>query len=106
MNMTLHTPETIYSPRHVPSWLLLSAAAGIVNGFAFLTCQQFVTHVTGTLTRLGLEWWHACVGLGIRGCPDRIFSGRHRSHHQHSNASKFHFSHALGNTASDCGNAP
>ena len=63
MNMTLHTPETIYSPRHVPSWLLLSGAAGIVNGFAFLTCQQFVTHVTGSLTRLGLEWWHAAVAL-------------------------------------------
>ncbi|QDU28044.1 hypothetical protein ETAA8_31360 [Anatilimnocola aggregata] len=63
MNMTLHTPETIYSPRHVPSWLLLSAAAGIVNGFAFLTCQQFVTHVTGTLTRLGIEWWHAALAF-------------------------------------------
>jgi len=63
MNITLHTPETIYSPRHVPSWLLLSAAAGIVNGFAFLTCQQFVTHVTGSLTRLGLEWWHATLAF-------------------------------------------
>lgn len=46
MQITLHTPETIYSPRHVPSWLLLACAAGIVNGFAFLMCQQFVTHVT------------------------------------------------------------
>jgi uncharacterized membrane protein YoaK (UPF0700 family) len=63
MNITLHTPETIYAPRHIPSWLLLAAAAGMVNGFAFLTCQQFVTHVTGTLTRLGLEWWHAALAL-------------------------------------------
>jgi uncharacterized membrane protein YoaK (UPF0700 family) len=61
MNVTLHTPETIYSPRHVPSWLLLSAAAGIVNGFAFLTCEQFVTHVSGTVTRLGLEWQHVTL---------------------------------------------
>lgn len=56
MQVTLHTPETIYTPRHVPSWLLLSGAAGFVNGFAFLTCQQFVSHVTGTVTRVGLEW--------------------------------------------------
>lgn len=28
----------------------------MVNGFAFLMCEQFVTHVTGTVTRLGLEW--------------------------------------------------
>lgn len=63
MDVTLHTPEAIYSARHVPSWLMLSAAAGIVNGFAFLTCQQFVTHVTGTLTRLGLEWTHATLAL-------------------------------------------
>ncbi len=55
MQITLHTPDTVYAPRHVPSWLLLAAAAGIVNGVAFLTCEQFVTHVTGTITRLGLE---------------------------------------------------
>jgi uncharacterized membrane protein YoaK (UPF0700 family) len=56
MQVTLHTPDTIYSPRHVPSWLLLAWAAGTVNGVAFLMCEQFVTHVTGTITRLGLEW--------------------------------------------------
>jgi uncharacterized membrane protein YoaK (UPF0700 family) len=63
MNITLHTPETIFAPRHVPSWLLLAAAAGMVNGFAFLSCLQFVTHVTGTLTRLGLEWPHVALAL-------------------------------------------
>ncbi|MCC7423153.1 MAG: DUF1275 domain-containing protein [Planctomycetaceae bacterium] len=56
MEVTLHTPDTIYSPRHLPSWLLLAAAAGTVNGVAFLMCEQFVTHVTGIVTRLGLEW--------------------------------------------------
>jgi uncharacterized membrane protein YoaK (UPF0700 family) len=56
MDITLHTPETIYAPRHLPSWLLLAASAGFVNGWAFLMCEQFVTHVTGTVTRLGLEW--------------------------------------------------
>lgn len=61
MAVTLHTPDTIYSPRHVPSWLLLAAAAGGINGFAFIACEQFVTHVTGTVTRMGLEWPH--IGL-------------------------------------------
>jgi uncharacterized membrane protein YoaK (UPF0700 family) len=67
MEMTLHTPETIYSPRHVPSWLLLAAAAGMVNGVAFLECEQFVTHVTGTVTRLGLEWPHAWLAAEYAG---------------------------------------
>jgi uncharacterized membrane protein YoaK (UPF0700 family) len=41
--------------------LLLACASGFVNGFAFLTSQQFVTHITGTVTRMGLEWPH--VGI-------------------------------------------
>ena len=61
MQVTLHTPATIYAARHIPSWLLLAGAAGFVNGFAFLACEQFVTHVTGTVTRAGLEVRH----LGI-----------------------------------------
>jgi uncharacterized membrane protein YoaK (UPF0700 family) len=61
MEHTLHTPDTIYSPRHVPSWLMLAAAAGAVNGIAFLMCEQFVTHVTGTVTRLGVEWPHLAL---------------------------------------------
>ena len=56
MDVRLHTPESINSSEHVPSWYFLAAAAGLVNGFAFLLCQQFVTHVSGTVTRLGLEW--------------------------------------------------
>lgn len=55
MDVKLHTPDTIFSLRHVPSWLLLCAAAGAVNGVAFVMCEQYVTHVTGTVTRMGLE---------------------------------------------------
>lgn len=50
----LHRPETIFSLRHLPSWLLLAGAAGMVNAIAFLATQRFVTHVTGTATRLGM----------------------------------------------------
>jgi uncharacterized membrane protein YoaK (UPF0700 family) len=56
MIAALHTADSICAPRHVVSWMLLAAAAGGVNGFAFLECQQFVTHITGTITRLGLSW--------------------------------------------------
>lgn len=59
--VTLHTPDTIYAAHNVPSWLLLAGAAGAVNGVAFLMCEQYVTHVTGTVTRAGLEW--PTVGL-------------------------------------------
>lgn len=58
MHITLHTPDTIYAPRHIPSWLSLACAAGAVNGFAFLSCEEFVSHITGTSTRIGLEWHH------------------------------------------------
>jgi uncharacterized membrane protein YoaK (UPF0700 family) len=61
MPYVLHTPDTIFSARHTPSWLLLAGASGLVNGLAFLACEQYVTHVTGTATRLGLEWPHAGI---------------------------------------------
>jgi uncharacterized membrane protein YoaK (UPF0700 family) len=52
----LHKPETIYSLRHVPSWLLLTGAAGMVNSIALLATDRFVTHVTGTATRVGMAF--------------------------------------------------
>jgi uncharacterized membrane protein YoaK (UPF0700 family) len=63
MDTTLHTPETIYSPRHVPSWLMLAASAGAVNGFAFTMCEQYVTHLSGSFTELGLKSWRASIVL-------------------------------------------
>lgn len=51
----LHQPETIFSLRHLPSWILLTASAGMVNATAFLSTERFVTHVTGTATRLGMN---------------------------------------------------
>lgn len=51
----LHTPSTIYSVRHLPSWMLLAFAAGGVNAGAFLACARYVTHVTGTATRIGVD---------------------------------------------------
>jgi uncharacterized membrane protein YoaK (UPF0700 family) len=61
--LTLHKPDSVFSLRHVPSWLMLCLAAGAVNGTAVLACERFVTHVTGTVTRLGLEIVHLNILL-------------------------------------------
>ena len=53
--MVLHRPTEIFSARHAPTWLLLSFASGAVNAMAVLACERYVTHVTGSVTRLGME---------------------------------------------------
>lgn len=52
--ITLHQPNEIFSRRHLPTWLMLAFAAGCVNATALLACERFVTHVTGTVTRIGM----------------------------------------------------
>src|SRR5688572_14633095 len=53
-NVLLSTPEVL-SKRHTPSMLLLALGAGAVNAGAFAVCDRFVTHVTGTVTRIGID---------------------------------------------------
>jgi len=67
MSVALHTPPTIFSMRHVPSWLLLALAAGSVNAGAYLACQRFVTHVTGLTTQLGIDagLWRLMAEYGV-----------------------------------------
>jgi uncharacterized membrane protein YoaK (UPF0700 family) len=70
----LHTQETIFSLRHMPSWLLLSAAAGTVNAIGFVAHARFVTHVTGTISKIGIDagggsaGWVAFECAVILGC--------------------------------------
>jgi uncharacterized membrane protein YoaK (UPF0700 family) len=52
----LHKPESVFSLRHLPSWLMLCFGAGAVNATTLLACERLVTHVTGTVTRLGMEF--------------------------------------------------
>lgn len=61
--LTLHKPENVFSLRHLPSWLMLCFAAGAVNGITMLACGRFVTHVTGTVTRIGIEVVHLTLML-------------------------------------------
>ena len=67
MSVALHTPPTIFSMRHAPSWLLLALAAGSVNAGAFLACQRFVTHITGLTTQLGIDagMWALMAEYGL-----------------------------------------
>lgn len=56
----LLSAEAVLSPKHVTSALLLALGAGAVNAGAFAVCDRFVTHVTGNLTRIGVDvgqWW-------------------------------------------------
>jgi uncharacterized membrane protein YoaK (UPF0700 family) len=46
----------VLSARHWPTWLLLAFVAGAVNAGALLACDRFVSHVTGTVTRVGLDF--------------------------------------------------
>lgn len=54
MSSVLHSSSQVLSFRHQASWALLSMSAGAVNGGAFLACERFVSHVTGTVTQLGV----------------------------------------------------
>ena len=53
--MVAHAPDRVVSLRHLPSWALLAFAAGAVNAGALLACSRYVSHVTGTLTRVGVD---------------------------------------------------
>lgn len=47
--------DALFAPRKVLGWTLFSLAAGTVNGGALMACRSFVTHVTGTITNLGID---------------------------------------------------
>jgi uncharacterized membrane protein YoaK (UPF0700 family) len=55
MTTPLHDLDSALRSRNRLSWLLFAGAAGAVNATAFLACQRYVTHVTGTITRIGLD---------------------------------------------------
>jgi uncharacterized membrane protein YoaK (UPF0700 family) len=51
----LHSQDSVFSARHTPSWVLLATAGGAVNAIAFVSCSRFVSHVTGTVSRIGID---------------------------------------------------
>jgi uncharacterized membrane protein YoaK (UPF0700 family) len=52
------TGERAVARRFAPLllWVVLAGVAGAVNAGAYLCCQRFVSHVTGTMTLLGLDF--------------------------------------------------
>ncbi len=51
----LHHAPDVLSLQHGPSWMILALAAGAVNAGAFVACTRFVSHVTGVVSRIGLD---------------------------------------------------
>ena len=50
---------------------MLAFAAGAVNAGALLACQRFVSHVTGSITLIGIDagtWWLAAEYALVLGC--------------------------------------
>jgi uncharacterized membrane protein YoaK (UPF0700 family) len=64
--MVLFTPDQVYSRRHSLTWMLLAFSSGCVNAAAVLACGRFVTHVTGTLTRIGVaQGWDLALDFVV-----------------------------------------
>lgn len=63
--LALHSPDSVFSLRHVPSWLMLAFAAGCVNATAALVCARYVTHVTGSVTQIGMESANLVIVLDL-----------------------------------------
>ncbi|AKF09744.1 YoaK family protein [Sandaracinus amylolyticus] len=51
----LFDSSAVHAPSRVASWLALALSAGAVNAIALAACSRYVTHVTGTLTRIGID---------------------------------------------------
>ncbi len=53
--------DAVHDQRHIGLWMALTFSAGAVNATALAACQRFVTHVTGTLSRLGADFDQAAL---------------------------------------------
>lgn len=53
--MRIHAERHLTSGKLLPTWALFAFAGGAVNAGALLACDRFVSHVTGTVTRIGLD---------------------------------------------------
>lgn len=55
MTPPLFDAHSVHRPARLAGWMLLALSAGAVNAIAFAACARFVTHVTGIVTRVGLD---------------------------------------------------
>lgn len=64
----LHSGPSVLSFRHGSSFMLLALSAGAVNAGAFMACERFITHMTGIVTRIGLDasaWFLMLEYVGV-----------------------------------------
>lgn len=58
-------PENVFSKGHVSLWLLSSFKAGFLNSTGFLLTGEFVSHITGFGTRVGITMGHDSFLFGF-----------------------------------------
>ena len=72
MRLKSLVPSTeVLSGRNLGSWMGLAFAAGSVNATALAACHRFVTHVTGTVTHIGVNvgsWGLVAEYAVVLGC--------------------------------------
>jgi uncharacterized membrane protein YoaK (UPF0700 family) len=54
MRTQIYERENLVQLRSLSLWLALALCAGAINAYAFIKTSTFVSHVTGTVTRLGI----------------------------------------------------
>lgn len=62
----VYREEELFSRSNLVAWILFSLTAGSVNAGALKACGNFVTHVTGTMTSMGVD--APDVGLALEYC--------------------------------------
>lgn len=59
------SPATVYHPKNVPYWLISTFKAGYINSAGFLLTGEFVSHLTGFGTRVGITIGHRGYFFGF-----------------------------------------
>lgn len=59
------TPENVYSRSHVTLWLISAFKAGFLNSTGFLLTGEFVSHITGYGSRVGISMGHDSYFFGL-----------------------------------------
>lgn len=57
--------DVVYERKHIPFWLLSAFKAGFINSAGFLITGEFVSHVTGFGSRVGITIGHEDYAFGI-----------------------------------------
>lgn len=61
----VETPEAVYDARNIPFWLLSAFKSGFINSAGFLLSGEFVSHITGFGTRVGVSLGHQGYFMGL-----------------------------------------